>query len=114
MRSPRELLRDMVEAIENIERYTSRGRARFDDDELVQVWMIRHIHVLGEAANRLGQGFCQQHPELPVAQIVAMRNILVHEYFGIDLQAVWNVVESDLPALKLQIIAILRGLEDDT
>ena len=86
------------------------GRA-FLQNELIQVWIIHHLQLIGEAAARLGQAFHAAYPQIPWAQIVAMRNILVHEYFGIDLEEVWTTVERDLPLLKAQITAILRELE---
>jgi len=111
MRTPVERLRDMLEAIARIERYASQGKRAFLQNELIQVWIIHHLQLIGEAAARLGQAFHAAYPQIPWAQIVAMRNILVHEYFGIDLEEVWTTVERDLPLLKAQITAILRELE---
>jgi uncharacterized protein with HEPN domain len=56
----------------------------------------------------LSGDFTQSHPEIAWAQIVAMRNILVHNYFGIDLEEVWSAVEKDIPLLKIKIIEILK------
>jgi uncharacterized protein with HEPN domain len=64
--------------------------------------------LIGEAASKLGRPFQETHPSIPWAQIIAMRNILVHEYFGMDLEAVWQVVERDLPELKAKLEAILK------
>lgn len=110
MRDPKERLRDLLEAIEGIERYASRGRQAFEQDELIQVWIIHHLQIIGEGATRLGQEFHNAHPDLPWPQIVAMRNILVHEYFGIDFNEIWNIVERDLPDLKLKINTILEQI----
>ena len=109
MREPRERLLDMVEAIERIERYAARGRAAFERDELTQVWIVHHLQILGEAAARLGREFHEQHPTVPWTEIVAMRNILVHDYFGVDQEEVWQAVERDLPGLKRAV----QGLLDD-
>ena len=100
MRDPKERLRDILEAISQIERYSARGRDAFFQDELIQVWMIHHLQIIGEAAARLGRDFHQAHSQIPWSQIVAMRNILIHEYFGVDLEEVWATVERDLPNLK--------------
>ena len=113
MRRPIERLRDMIEAIEAIERYASQGKDVFENDELIQVWIVHHLEILGEAAARLGKSFHKQYPEIPWEKIVAMRNILIHEYFGIDLQEVWNTVEYDLPELKQALQALLRSLSLD-
>ncbi len=78
-------LADMLQAIENIERYAVRGRSVFDEDELIQSWIVRHIQIIGEASGKLTRELCAQHPEIPWRQISGMRNILVHDYFNINL-----------------------------
>jgi uncharacterized protein with HEPN domain len=112
MRDPRERLMDILDAIAKIERYATRGQEAFEQDELIQTWILYHIQLIGEAAAQLGRAFHESHPEIPWAQIVAMRNVLVHEYFGVDLHEVWKTVERDLPILKQQIEALVERLED--
>lgn len=107
MRSDRERLLDVVEAIERIERYAARGRAAFEQDELIQNWVVHHLQIIGEACRGLSSDFRLQQSQVPWAKIVGMRNILVHRYFGIDPEAVWLVVEADLPDLKASIKSIL-------
>jgi len=111
MRDPKERLRDILDAITRIERYAARGREAFEQEELIQVWIFHHIQIIGEAAAHLGRDFHDAHPEVSWPQIVAMRNVLVHEYFGVDLGEVWKTVEHDLPDLKAKIEALLRKLE---
>lgn len=110
MRDERERLRDIVEAIERIEKYAARGRAAFDEDELIQTWVVHHIEVIGEACRALPDEFQARHANVPWSDIIGMRNILVHHYFGIDPEAVWSVVEHDLPMLKLNVLALLNRL----
>jgi uncharacterized protein with HEPN domain len=112
MRNPKGRLKDILDAIAKIERYAARGREVFEQEELIQTWVLYHIQLIGEAAAQLDKAFRQAHPEIPWAQIVAMRNVLVHEYFGVDLQEVWRTVERDLPALKNQIEALVKQLEE--
>ena len=81
----------------------------FEQDELIQTWVLYHLQVIGEAARALSPEFTAQHAEIPWPRIVGMRNILVHNYFGIDVEIVWSVVERDLPQLKQQVEAILGG-----
>jgi len=107
MREINERLRDIHEAIVRIEKYTQRGRTLFDQDELVQTWVIHHLEIIGEAARALPQDYRRTHPEVPWGQISGMRNILIHMYFGIDQDVVWAVVERDLPQLKSSIKAML-------
>lgn len=110
MRSERERLLDILEAIERIGKYAEEGKDTFEADELIQTWIVHHITIIGEACRTLPDDFQAKYAHVPWADIVAMRNILVHHYFGIDTNAVWSVVERDLPELKLNIQTILKGL----
>jgi uncharacterized protein with HEPN domain len=109
MRDDRVRLADVLDAIDRVERYASRGRAAFDADELVRTWMVHHLQIIGEACRALSPELRDRHPEVPWRAIVGMRNILVHSYFDIDAEAVWNAVERDVPALKATIERILRS-----
>lgn len=111
MRDDRERILDMLEAIENIERHAGKGREAFEKDELIQTWVVHHLEIIGEAASRLGAEIRSLHPEVPWARIVAMRNVLAHEYFGIDLEEVWQVVERDLDELKQRLNVIAEELK---
>ena len=110
MRDDRERLRDILEAIERIDRYASRGRDVFESDELIQNWIVSHLQVIGEACRSMSESLRDLHPEVPWVEIIGMRNFLVHEYFGVDTQIVWSVVESDLQPLRLRIQTILASL----
>jgi uncharacterized protein with HEPN domain len=110
MRNERERLWDVLEAIERIEKYADEGKEVFEEDELIQTWIVHHITIIGEACRTLSDDFQARYASIPWADIVGMRNILVHHYFGIDTDAVWSVVEKDLPELKLNIQAILKNL----
>ena len=108
MRDDRERLQDILEAISQIEKYAVQGKEEFQQNELVQIWIIHHLQIIGEASNNLSQKLIAQYPEVPWAEIIAFRNILVHEYFRIDLQAVWKIIKRDLANLKNQVEAILQ------
>lgn len=86
MRDEKERLKDILDAIEKIEKYGI--KASFDEDELIQTWIVHHLQIIGEAAAKLDSLFYEKYPEIPWSQIIAMRNILVHDYFGIDLEEV--------------------------
>lgn len=103
-------IEDILEAIGRIERYSKRGRQAFDGDELIQSWFVRHLQILGEAARALPQEVRDQAPRVPWTKIVGMRHILVHDYFGIDTEAVWEAVERDLPSLKREMEVLLKKL----
>ena len=107
MRSDREKLLDISEAIERIEQYSSQGCGLFERDQLVQVWIVHHLQIIGEAASQVSEQTRSRYPDIPWRKIVAMRNIVVHAYFKVDLDEVWGVVERDIPVLKAQVAAIL-------
>ena len=107
MRDDRERVRDILEAIERIECYAARGEQAFRREELIQNWVVRHLQIIGEAARALSEPYRENHPEIPWPKIIGMRHILVHDYFAIDLDIVWRVVEEDLPELKRTIRSIV-------
>ncbi len=103
MRSDHERLLDIMEAIEKIERYSPRGRKSFESDEMFQVWVVRHLQIIGEAASRISTDTQSRYPEIPWGKMIGMRQVLVHGYFDIDLDIVWSVIENDLEPLKTHI-----------
>lgn len=111
MRSERERLLDILEAIERIEKYAAEGKRAFELDELIQSWMVHHIEIISEACRSLSDDFQAEHVNVPWADIIGMRNILVHHYFGIDTDAVWSVVERDIPELKSNIQSIVKSMK---
>lgn len=110
MRDPRERLRDILEAIGHIERYAARGREAFQNNELIPNWFVRHLQIIGEAVRALPQEIRDRVPDIPWDEIVGMRHILVHDYFAVDTEVVWGVVERDLTELKRKIERLLTEL----
>jgi len=108
MRDDTQMLLDIIEAIDRIERYPSRGKDAFESDELVQNWIVNHLQVIGEAARSLSADLRDSNKDVPWAKIIGMRHILVHRYFEIDGDLVWSVVAGDLPELKQRVEAILE------
>jgi len=108
MRDDRLRLLDILEAIENIEKYSSRGHEAFVRDELIRIWIVYHIQTIGEASANLSVSLRDRYPGTRWTRIISMRNILVHQYFGIDWQEVWDTAVRDLPQLKIRIQSILR------
>lgn len=77
------------------------------EEELIQVWIIHYIQIVGEAANQLSDSIKKNHLEIPWKGITGMRNVLVHQYFGFDLDEIWDTVSTDLPVLKVEIQELL-------
>jgi len=79
VRDDRQRLVGILDAIARIDRHAGGGRHAFERDELVQIWVLRHLQLIGEAARRLSEEVRTQHPEIPWAATVALRNFLVRE-----------------------------------
>jgi uncharacterized protein with HEPN domain len=69
--------------------------------------MVHHLEIIGESANNISLSFQTSHPEIPWRKMIGMRHILMHGYFEIDLEIVWNVIEKELPQLKASLIPLL-------
>lgn len=98
----------MLQAARGLQEMTSgTTQESFFEDLKLQWAVTRGIGIIGEAAARIGDDVRQKHPELPWANMIGMRNILIHAYFDVDLETVFGVIVNDLPRLILQIEAIL-------
>ena len=98
------------ECISRIRQYVEDGREAFLTSTLIQDAVIRNLQTLAESSRRISDSVKTQHSEIDWREISAFRNILVHDYFGVNLARVWDIVEEDLPPLRDQIEAMLRGL----
>lgn len=113
MRSDLERLGDILDAIDRIEERMPETPDRFMSDELLQVWAAYHLQVIGEAAARISSETRQTMNSLPWPDVVAMRNVIVHHYFGIDWRVIWNTVRTDLPVLKGSIRTAMENARLD-
>ena len=110
MRDLRDRLQDILDAIGQIEIEQAKGRDAFDGSALIQVWMVHHLMIIGEAVRGIDPAIRQRYPSVPWRQIAGMRNILVHDYFRINHEIVWETVEKHVPLLKSEVERILQGL----
>jgi uncharacterized protein with HEPN domain len=98
----------MAEAISHIEKYAAQGKQVFETSELIQVWIVHHLQILGEAARGISEESQKRNSHIPWSKIIGFRNILVHHYFAIDPSEIWQVVVMDIPPLKEEIRRILE------
>ena len=113
MRRDGERLADIIEAAEKISIRAGKGRQAFDADEDVQIVLVHLIQVIGEAASGVSDELTSAHPEVPWRQIVAIRNRVVHGYFEVDLDILWDVATIDVPHLAGQVRTIQSGISTD-
>jgi uncharacterized protein with HEPN domain len=94
-------LDDIREAIAKIERYTAGlNQTTFEADEKSVDAVVRNLEIIGEAARQLPEEFTRRNPQIEWRKIAGLRNRIVHDYFGLDLQIIWQIILNDLPALK--------------
>lgn len=106
-RSERLYLRDMVDAIDRVFDYTAQGRRAFLADRKTQDAVIKNIQVIGEAVRGVSPTTREAHPEIPWADIAGMRDRLVHGYYRVDLNVVWDVVDNDLSGFRAALQRLL-------
>ena len=111
-KDPRVYLAHILECIQKIERFTADGRERFMRDAMVQDAVLRNFEVIGEAAKRLDEAYRAAHPQVPWRALAGLRDILIHQYEGVDMERVWAIVQHDLAALRGAIAAMLPPLEE--
>jgi uncharacterized protein with HEPN domain len=112
MRADRLRLLDAVEQIELIGRFAEQGREAFFSDVLTQSAILHRLALLGEACRGLSPQLREAHPEIPWNQIIAFRNVVIHEYFGIDLELVWAIITQHVAPLRSSLDSILNALPE--
>ena len=106
---------DMLQCIAKIERYTAGlDLAGFEQDERTVDAVLRNLEVLGEAAVRIPEHIRTDNPDMPWRQMRAIRNVVAHEYFGVNLPIIWETVTRRLPELKSDLLALLEDAGSKT
>ena len=96
------------ECIQQIESYTQDGRAAFVQSRMKQDAVIRNFEVIGEAAKQISEKLRKIYPQIPSKRIAGLRDVLIHDYIGVDYEEVWRIIERDLPDLKAQLESLLK------
>lgn len=81
----------------------------FAQDDRTHLAVIRCLEVIGEAAKKVPTAFQRRHPEVPWAEAAGIRDVLIHDYFGVNLEVVWKTVERDLPFLRTALLPLLKS-----
>ena len=110
MKSDQMYVQHILEMIGRIEAATGDGKAAFVGSTLHQDAVLRNLHTVTETTQRISAELKAAHPEVEWATLSAFRNVLVHDYLGIDIEVVWAVVTADLPDFKAKISKILSDL----
>ena len=101
-------VRHILESISAIEAYLVGGtREVLEHDRRTRAAVVRELEIIGEAATHLSPEFQTAHPDVPLDKMIGMRNKLIHEYFGVDIDVVWKTAVEDLPVLKQSLEGVL-------
>ena len=110
-RTDKELLQDICEAGRRIEAYIkNRTYRKFCADTKTQDAVVRNLEIIGEATKHVSAALKRAHDEIPWKKIAGMRDRLIHDYSGVNIDIVWEVVANDLPTVLVQLGAVLKTL----
>ena len=102
-------IHDILKSIDKIENYLEGMTiASFQKNDLVIDAVVRNFEIIGEASKNIPLAFRRSHSEIPWDQMNAMRNILIHEYFGVDIKIVWYTAKKNLPLLRKELVKLLE------
>ncbi len=106
-------IEDILEKINLIENSIKKiSKDKFESDELLTDATIRRLEIIGEAVKNIPYNFREKYPEVPWKKIAGFRDVIVHAYFEVDFNAVWDIIKKDLPDLKNKILKIKKDLEE--
>ena len=105
-------LKDILESIERIEKYTKgRTEANFLEDYVLSDAVVRRLEIIGEAAKHIPESVREQYDEIPWRLISGLRDVAIHDYADLLIERIWKTVKRDLPKLKENIKTVLKDLE---
>ena len=109
MKDDRLYIHHVLDCVRRIDQYCQNGEAAFRESELIQDAVLRNLQTLAESTQRISDRLKALHPEVDWRAIAGFRNLLVHDYLGINLERTWGIVAVHLPVLRSQMEAIRRG-----
>lgn len=106
-------LEHILENIKDIELFTKGvSQEGFNNNKEKQNAVVKSLEIIGEAAKNLSENLKKKYPSVPWKEIAGTRDRIIHHYFGIDLQIIWNIVKIDLPDLKKKILIIIKEMKN--
>ena len=108
MKDDRVYLLHVVDCIERIRKYTRDGQGAFIADTLIQDAVLRNLEVIGEAVKNLPEEIRELNPQIEWRKIAGIRDILIHQYFSVDLEIIWDIVENKIPDLETGVQKIIQ------
>lgn len=113
-KDPQIFIGHILESIQLIEEYALHLTGeKFKKDRALQDAIIRRLEIIGEAVKNIPASFKSKHPDIPWKQMAGMRDVLIHEYFDIDLSLTWSVVKRELPSIKEKLLVIASSVQVD-
>jgi len=104
-------LHHMLESLENVVSYTSNGKSYFLENKIVQDAVVRNFQIMGEACKKISSNTSGQYEDVPWSKIAKFRDKLAHDYFGVNYELIWGIIEKDLPKIKVELERAISALK---
>ena len=114
MKSDKIYILHMIDSMDQISEYTDQiTSGEFKENRLIQDAVIRNFEVIGEAAKNVSDETREAYPHIPWKNMAGMRDKLIHNYMGVDLDAVWNTIEDIIPSMRDELLEVSNSIDED-